>query len=217
MKGNLISEYQKKNIETENKLKEQQKRYESVRADRNTYSKSLSETEDEIAETKRRYKIVNHQINQLKEEIEAKEVALAKERFEHKKKDQTLLEHSRELEKKKKEMDAKKEEIKNFHTEISKLHTIIKNSENERQKKKDEYELVVAERDILGTQLIRRNDESALLYEKIKIQQTTLAKGETAFRERMNDLKLLACKKGDLKRELKILMKEGSKIPKFKD
>ncbi len=37
-------------------------------------------------------------------------------------------------------------------------------------KLKEEYELVVAERDILGTQLIRRNDESALLYEKIKIQ-----------------------------------------------
>ena len=66
LKGNLISEYQKKNIETENKLKEQQQLYESVRSDRNTYSKTLSETEDEIAETKRRYKIVNHQINQLK-------------------------------------------------------------------------------------------------------------------------------------------------------
>lgn len=79
-------------------------------------------------------------------------------------------------------MDENRERIKNFHTEISKLHTIIKNSENERQKKKDEYELVVAERDILGTQLIRRNDESALLYEKIKIQQSILAKGETEFR-----------------------------------
>lgn len=77
--------------------------------------------------------------------------------------------------------------------------------------------MVVAERDILGTQLIRRNDESALLYEKIKIQQTTLAKGETAFRERMNDLKLLGCKKNDLKREIRIMMKENGKIPKFKD
>jgi hypothetical protein len=46
LKGNLISEYQKKNIETENKLKEQQQLYENVRSDRNTYSKSLSETED---------------------------------------------------------------------------------------------------------------------------------------------------------------------------
>jgi len=75
----------------------------------------------------------------------------------------------------------------------------------------------LAERDILGTQLIRRNDESALLYEKIKIQQTTLARGETAFRERQSDLKLLDYKKGDLKRELKILMKEAQKIPLFKN
>ena len=37
---------------------------------------------------------------------------------------------------------------------------------------------VISERDILGTQLIRRNDELALLYEKIKIQQSTLTKGE---------------------------------------
>ncbi len=67
LKGNLISEYQKKNIETESRLKEQQELYESVRSARNSYSKKLSETEDEIAEIKRRYKIVNHQINQLKE------------------------------------------------------------------------------------------------------------------------------------------------------
>ena len=40
------------------------------------------------------------------------------------------------------------------------------------------YLQVIGERDILGTQLIRRNDELALLYEKIKIQQSTLAKGE---------------------------------------
>ena len=61
-------------------------------------------------------------------------------------------------------MDAKKQIIKNFHNEISKLHSNIKQLETERQHKKDEYELILAERDILGTQLIRRNDESALLY-----------------------------------------------------
>ena len=75
----------------------------------------------------------------------------------------------------------------------------------------------MAERDILGTQLIRRNDESALLYEKIKIQQSTLARGETAFRERLADLKLLDYKTGDLKRELKILMRESSKISLYKN
>ena len=34
---------------------------------------------------------------------------------------------------------------------------------------KKEMQKTVNERDILGTQLIRRNDELALLYEKIKI------------------------------------------------
>lgn len=92
LKDNLISEFQKKNIETEAKLKQQQNLYEAVRSDRNLYSKNLSETQDEIAEIKRRYRIVNHQISQLKEEIDAKEVALAKEHFEHKKKDKTIEE-----------------------------------------------------------------------------------------------------------------------------
>lgn len=114
-------------------------------------------------------------------------------------------------------MEENEEKIKNFHGEISKLHSIIKDSEMQRQNKKEEYELIVAERDILGTQLIRRNDESALLYEKIKIQQATLAKGETAYRERLADLKLLEYKKNDLKRELKLFMKMASRIPEFKN
>ena len=36
------------------------------------------------------------------------------------------MEHSRQLEKKKKEMDAKREVIKNFHNEVSKLHSNIR-------------------------------------------------------------------------------------------
>merc|ERR1712176_373739 len=42
--------------------------------------------------------------------------------------------------------------------------------------------------DILGAQLIRRNEELALLYEKIKIQQSTLQKGEIQYEERVQDV-----------------------------
>merc|ERR1712137_451227 len=54
-----------------------------------------------------------------------------------------------------------------------------------------ELEGVVGERDILGAQLIRRNEELALLYEKIKIQQSTLQKGETQYDERVRDVSTL--------------------------
>ncbi len=56
--------------------------------------------------------------------------------------------------------------------------------------------------------MIRRNDESALLYEKIKIQQQTLAKGESQFRERLGDIDLLKNKIADLFRELRIIKKQ---------
>lgn len=48
--------------------------------------------------------------------------------------------------------------------------------------------MVVSERDILSTQLIRRKAEAELLYEKIKINQSTLAKGENQYREKLGDI-----------------------------
>ena len=47
----------------------------------------------------------------------------------------------------------------------------------------------------------------ALLYEKIKVQQQTLAKGESEYRERMSDIELLKFKISDLMRELRLYRK----------
>jgi hypothetical protein len=55
---------------------------------------------------------------------------------------------------------------------------------SERLRQKKELDLVMGERDILGTQLIRRNDELALLYEKVKIQQSTLSRGQIQYKDR---------------------------------
>ena len=208
LKDNLISEFQKKNLEMEQRLRQQQQLYEAVRSDRNLYSKSLIETQDQITEYKKRYKIVNHQICQLKEEIDAKDAVLTKEQFEYKKDDKTIQDLSKRIEDQKKQLQQKREEIKNAMNEMGKLQFIINQNEAARKKLKEEYELVVSERDILGTQLIRRNDELALLYEKLKIQQSTLAKGEAEYRERILDLNLLDIKQKDLKRAIMIYKKQ---------
>merc|ERR1712193_463655 len=63
--------------------------------------------------------------------------------------------------------------------------------EAERLAAEKEYEEVISQRDILGTQLIRRNDELALLYEKVKIQQSTLQAGEVAYKERLEEIRAL--------------------------
>ena len=50
---------------------------------------------------------------------------------------------------------------------------------------------MVKERDLIGVQLIRRNDELSLLYEKMKILEMTLHKGERQYNERLEDIRLL--------------------------
>lgn len=57
----------------------------------------------------------------------------------------------------------------------------------------------------MGTQLVRRNDELALLYEKIKIQASTLNKGEMQYKARIEDLRILKLEIKRLRREKKIL------------
>ena len=37
---------------------------------------------------------------------------------------------------------------------------------------------------MLGTQLLKRNQELSLLYEKVRIQESTLAKGEAQYKVR---------------------------------
>jgi len=44
---------------------------------------------------------------------------------------------------------------------------------------------------LIGSQLLRRNDELSLLYEKIKIVTLTLHKGERQYNERLEDLRIL--------------------------
>ena len=47
--------------------------------------------------------------------------------------------------------------------------------------------MVRNERDILGTQLIKRNQQLAVLYEKIKLSNSNLTKGEIYYKEKQKD------------------------------
>ena len=47
---------------------------------------------------------------------------------------------------------------------------------------------------MLGAQMVRKNDELALLYEKTKVQQSTLLKGEAQYHERLEDIRILKVK-----------------------
>ena len=156
-----------------------------------------------------------HQISQLKEEISAKEASLKEHIDRGKTAEKEFQKLEKDNEKLKKDIDDRKQTIMNLRNEIGKLQFIMKESGQARLKLKQQYETVVSDRDILGTQLIRRNDELALIYEKIKMQQNTLAKGEAEYRERVSDIEILDNTIRDLTRELTIFKRRANDLGTF--
>jgi hypothetical protein len=178
LKRNLIGELKKENLDFENKLKQQQNLYEVVRSDRNLYGKSLVEANDEVIELRKKFKIAQHSIHQLKDEIDNKEATLMTEHQElsQKNKDLEVLEKKFQAEQAQKKLTL--DQLQERETMINKLSLLIREAVNMFETERKNHLEVKNVRDILGTQLIRRNDELALLYEKIKILQITLGKGE---------------------------------------
>ncbi|EGW12677.1 Coiled-coil domain-containing protein 147 [Cricetulus griseus] len=106
--------------------------------------------------------------------------------------------------------------IEKQEVEERKLLRIIAEADGERVRQKKELDQVISERDILGSQLVRRNDELALLYEKIKIQQSVLNKGETQYNQRVEDMRILKLEIRKLRREKGILARSVANVEELR-
>merc|ERR1719324_1612104 len=175
----------------QSKLNVQKTLYDAVCTERNLNSKNLIDHNKQIADMKQKFKLMFHQTTALKEEIREKDNQLIRGHFDHHK----VASQNEKIKDLKEKAQRRMRNLTNIvetqRTEIKKLESSIQEAEQERQAQQKELEGVIGERDILGAQLIRRNEELALLYEKIKIQQSTLQKGEIQYRERVTEVNVL--------------------------
>ena len=216
LRQNMIQELKKVTIENDAKLKQQQALYEACRAERNLFSKNFIEQTDQVADLKNKFGIAEHQIQQLKNENQARQQTLATQisLYAQAKKEIDKINTEKD---KHKDMYNKKDKLaKQLGQQIVKLEHLISLQHEEIERAAKAYKKTLTERDTLGTQLIRRNDELALLYEKIKILQSTLWKGELQYQQRLEDIRLLKFKIGDHKAELKIVRSEAQQIPELR-
>ena len=176
-----VKELQKKVVEDQSKLKHKQNLYETVRSDRNLYSKQLVESQEEIAALKRTFRSMNHHIDQLQEEIASKDHIIVKEHFLHHSVDKERELLKNEITKIKKQVQSSEQIIENQQVEILKLTRIIEEADEERQRQKNELTSVLAERNLLTSQVVKRNVELNTMYDKIKIQRSNLRIGEIQY------------------------------------
>ncbi|XP_030757675.1 cilia- and flagella-associated protein 58-like [Sitophilus oryzae] len=215
-KKGLIFDLKKTITENENQIRQQQNTYEAIRADRNALQKSVQEATAEGCELRRKLKIVFHQTEQLKEDIAVKEKLLIKDenimRKIAKEKENLKIEVMSGIN----QIRTLKEDIKEQKEEERRLHkTILDHERTIRQQIKD-IEQFMNERDVIGSQLVRRNDEIALLNEKIKILQSTLCRGETHYDQRLEDIKLLKIEVKRLRQEKLLMSKSMTNMVDFR-
>ncbi|CAM9458921.1 unnamed protein product, partial [Ectocarpus fasciculatus] len=86
--------------------------------------------------------------------------------------------------------------------EIEKQNGVINALERDMLRLKAMYEAAVEQRNFAGVQLIDRNDELCVLYEKSNIQETTLTEGSLAIAKREEDIRMLRLQVAELQRRL---------------
>merc|ERR1719197_917341 len=187
----VIMDLTKKNAETSVRLREFSKLYDIVKADRNKYVNQISASAQALSEMKEKIKILQNEVEILRAESVSKDKALSKERLEHQNafyaRDALRAEQNKHMAAEKE----KKAQVAQLAAETDNLNSLINGIEKEMLKLKKRYESAVEERNYTGIQLIDRNDELCILYEKSNMQQAVLKKGEVSIREREEEIRML--------------------------
>ncbi|XP_049880437.1 cilia- and flagella-associated protein 58-like [Pectinophora gossypiella] len=179
----------------------------ATRTERNMLHKNYTEALDEIQDLKQKLKMLAYQIEQLKEDISGKESGLKSCEGAlnkcHKKNEQLRTEIQAGLTK----LSEARADITALRQEEARLNRIIQEGDTARAKLMKELEGLMNERDVVGAQLVRRNDEISLLYEKIRILEVTLHRGERQYEQRVEDIRLLRLEIIRLRKEKNLLSK----------
>jgi chromosome segregation ATPase len=207
----------KKHQEISQKQKEFCAMYEVVKNERNKYMTQIQKSSQHLSEMKEKLKILQNEVEILRMESAFKDKQLQKV-----KQDAQRLEvvHD-QLQNEKTRITGKgaslNEQVEQYVIEIDKLNSIINSIEKEMVVLRRKYEQAVETRNFTGIQLIDRNDELCILWEKSNIQEKLLKKGEQAMLTKEEEIRSLKIDVKEVKRQLHVVQKKIPEVPKLID
>lgn len=212
IRDSQANEFAQTIVEYEDGIKEEKQTHDVRRIEKNNTLKQLRDEQREVERFENVRQSLQSEIDALRSVVVIKDSALVKENNDHKKEQAQKEVYADEISKMKRIIAEGENTIETLQSEVRQLGTAIRKLDDSAVLQRREHEQIINERDILGTQLIRRNDELALLYEKIKILQSTLRRGELQYTARLDDIRLMTIKIRDLQRQLTIARSGQSNI-----
>merc|ERR1719161_776399 len=191
--------------------------YGVVKNERNKYVAMIQSSSQHLSEMKEKLKILQNEVEILRMESAGKDKALQRTRMEAQRqrviRDQLRTEYTKISSK----GSALNEQVEQYVIEIDKLNGIINSVEKEMVILKRKYEQAVETRNFTGIQLIDRNDELCILWEKSNIQEKLLKKGEDVMLSKEEDIRILKIHEAEVQRQLHVVQKKIPEVPKLID
>ena len=166
----------------------------------------MTESQDEAGDLKSKLRMLNHQFDQLKEEIEIKEAALVKEGQEQARLQKEKEELSGEVERSKAEcakMRIEKAETEKSHVRIKEK---LQQVEKELTRTEGLLEVALRERGAVDNKLGKVVSDLEAALKKVAIQERVLARGESKYQEREEDIRVLKLEVKRLRHEETLLV-----------
>jgi len=189
--------------------------YEVVKTERNKYMTSIQKSSQHLSELKEKLKILQNEVEILRMESALKDKQLQQTRQEAQRLEVVQDQLQNEKTRITAEGSALNEQVEQYVIEIDKLNSIINSIEKEMVVLRRKYEQAVETRNFTGTQLIDRNDELCILWEKSNIQEKLLKKGEDAMLAKAEEIRGLRIDLAEVQRQLRVVRGKIPEVPKL--
>ncbi|XP_065829592.1 coiled-coil domain-containing protein 146-like [Oscarella lobularis] len=206
-KNNVIEESQKKNKELQIRLREYAQMYDVLKGERNKCVAYIQTTTQKAAEMREKIKILQNEVEILQASIATKDRLLQKS---HLKLTQSVMVRDsirNELLKQQRllvEYQARSEQqLKN----LEHLNNVVNMAEEQMVQLRKRFEQCVQERNERGVQLIERNEEVCIFYERLNVQESVLRNGDMDMQTKDEEVRFLRMEASDAKRDVDGLRK----------
>ncbi|KAI6653637.1 coiled-coil domain-containing protein [Oopsacas minuta] len=210
-KSGVISEESKCLKDLENKVKYYTELHQTVKGEVSGIIQLIQDFKQKSAELKEKYKILETELSTCKDDCDRKSKLLQRSRLKYTSvigvRDSFLI----DLSKVRIQLVETRSEIEEQRGEIKKMAGMINAAEEEMVKLRKKYELMLQERNDRGIQLIERNEETAIFYEKLNVQDSVLRRGNIQLESREEELRFLRVEIRDIQRQIDTLRKSTPK------
>jgi chromosome segregation ATPase len=210
-----LADLEKQTAEATARLRKVTSLYEAGKQERNALVNAIQAASQALAERKERVKILTHELTILRNESVSKDAALNKERQALQRAAERRDTLRAEANKEQSTYRHKQAMVETQIVTIDRLNALINTMEREMLKLKDEYEQSVEARNFAGVQLIDRNDELCILYEKAAVHDEGLRKGEQGLVEAESFSRALRLRQEELERDLRVARAKFPELPKI--